>query len=167
MRSLKASFPAYRLPLEQDRLAREFRDAVENDDVQRLQDVIDLGMDVNWRCPGELPPLFTAILHGRLQIVQTLIQRGAAINPGQRFGVHGDDQVLNQWGQTPLYFACRLGQLAVAKQLVESGADVDATNLRHKTALHGAVEGGHRDVFEWLLNEGAAPPSGENSMPMI
>ena len=54
-------------------------------------------------------------------------------------------------GRTALHRAAAKGDLAIVRALVNAGADVRATDVKLRTALHGAVKGGHVDTVEFLL----------------
>lgn len=58
---------------------------------------------------------------------------------------------LNAQYNNVLHFAAKTGQLPVVKQLLELGADVDARNNNHSTALVLAAKNGHIDVVGLLL----------------
>lgn len=53
-------------------------------------------------------------------------------------------------------FACRSGQLEIAKDLLGRGADPSATSPANTTALEWAVENEHHEVARWL---NALPPT--------
>jgi ankyrin repeat protein len=55
------------------------------------------------------------------------------------------------------YIACRNGELAVAKLLLDHGAAIDAKGYFGATGLHWAAHNGHGDVVRWLLDRGASP----------
>lgn len=58
-----------------------------------------------------------------------------------------------------IHFAASKGNLALVQMLVEEGADISRRDRYHDrgndTAIIAAVEGGHPDVVEYLLSEGA------------
>lgn len=66
---------------------------------------------------------------------------------------------LDKTGRTPLHAAAQHGQEAVAKYLIERGADVNS--LGHwscgTTPLHLAAAGGHLEMTRLLLAAGADP----------
>lgn len=60
--------------------------------------------------------------------------------------------------------SARSGDLGVARSLIRRGAEVNATDIRGVTSLDLAVWHGHRDLAEFLVDNGAVrsgaqPPS--------
>ena len=53
--------------------------------------------------------------------------------------------------------AVNFGSLAIARTLLDGGADVDARNADGATALHGAAFFGRAEALELLLDNGADP----------
>jgi len=86
----------------------------------------------------------TAFPEVGLEIVKELLGKGACPNDMT-------DGNLN----TPLMKAASTGQTAVVKELVQKGANVDATHVSGYTALMFAAENGHLDVVRVLLEMGA------------
>jgi len=84
-----------------------------------------------------LSPLHAAVETGDLSRVQALVDDGADIEQAQ--GV---------WAQTPLYRAAEKGHVAVARYLVERGANKEATAYNRQTPLHVAVLQGKRVAAE-------------------
>jgi ankyrin repeat protein len=56
---------------------------------------------------------------------------------------------------TPLSWAAFVGEVGIAELLIQSGADVNATNRDRGTALHGAAFFGKVEVAELLIGKGA------------
>lgn len=55
-------------------------------------------------------------------------------------------------GWTPLQLAAEAGSYYAVRSLVKAGAIVNNTDMSYgRTALHIAVEGGHKDIVEFLL----------------
>ncbi|XP_012528850.1 nuclear factor NF-kappa-B p100 subunit isoform X2 [Monomorium pharaonis] len=55
-------------------------------------------------------------------------------------------------GWTSLQLAAKAGSYYAVRALVKAGADVNSTDMTYgRTALHIAVEGGHKDIVEFLL----------------
>jgi len=87
-------------------------------------------------------PLHSATLHGRVQVVKYLLEKGAKVN------------VQNLAGMTPLHFAAREGFLEVATILLSHNADVNIRNSQGWTALKWALEMDHADIADLLRKQG-------------
>ncbi|BCS21467.1 uncharacterized protein APUU_21899S [Aspergillus puulaauensis] len=61
----------------------------------------------------------------------------------------------NAMGATGLHLACQYGHLAVAKELLNGRAEVDAKDKYEESALIRASCAGHDDIVEFLLSQGA------------
>ena len=95
-----------------------------------------------------MPPLSVSARSGRHGVARVLIQRGAKVD--------GVNDKLN----TPLWFACQSparaeDRMAVAKLLMEAGADVNRRCEYGTTALHFAAWRGPAAMVELLLAHGA------------
>lgn len=69
-----------------------------------------------------------------------------------------DSNHINQPGRyqdTPLILACRRGEVAVAKDLIEAGADIHHSNMDGTTALWACVVSDCFDLAEQLLEAGS------------
>ncbi len=88
-------------------------------------------------------PLNRAAWHGRLEVGQCLLDRGANINTR-------DDK-----RDTPLINTLREGHVEFARILLERGAVIDAQNNSGKTVLHFAAEEGYTQAVQLLLEHGA------------
>ena len=71
-------------------------------------------------------------------------------------------QVDRPWDDDPdpangsrLYYACYVGLLAPAQDLIDKGADVNAKGGHYNSALSAASAAGHREIVELLLDKGA------------
>ena len=70
----------------------------------------------------------------------------------------GNEQIGNQGGFTALHFAAREGHIEVARQLVDSGVDIDhLTEGDESSPLLVAVINGNYDLARMLLERGADP----------
>lgn len=98
------------------------------------------GLDVNAVNAAGETPLMLAALKGRLDWVQTLAQRGAAIN---------------REGWTPLHYACSGPDNGVASWLLAQGAAIDALSPNGSTPLMLAAGYGGISTAEILLKAGA------------
>ena len=120
--------------------------ACEDDNIEDVEILLNLGADVNEKNHLQWTPLHMAAYYGRFEIAKLLIQNGADID------TMCDDQV------TPLHFAADNGQCGhskTAELLLQNGADVDAQDKVYDTPLHDAAFNGYPEVVEVLLKHGA------------
>jgi ankyrin repeat protein len=75
--------------------------------------------------------------------------------PTTKKGVNSADVYTENSEQTPLYQACYNGHESIARLLVESGVDVNATSKGEQTALHQACYNGHESIARLLVERGA------------
>jgi len=115
--------------------------------------------------------LMAAVYRGHRQVVQTLLERGAATDifasaATGRFGplrlnlVDGADvNGIAYDGWTALHLAAFFGHFDAAVVLLDAGADVHAVsrNSLKNTPLHAATAGKHSDVALLLIERGADP----------
>jgi ankyrin repeat protein len=88
-------------------------------------------------------PLLVALIKGRDEVAELLLERGASVS-AQRAG-----------GQTPLWWAAVNGSTALVRLLLEAGADPAAADQWRGTPMHQAVKGGAPEVAALLLDAGA------------
>jgi ankyrin repeat protein len=134
--------------------------------------LLDRGADVDaaetW---GGTTALMWAIAEHHAEAVELLVTRGANVNvvskavSGRGRGAEGrapadfdteaERIAYANGGLTPLHFAAREGELAIAQRLVEAGAVLDAVAADGKTPLNLAIYNGHYDVAAMLVERGA------------
>lgn len=102
--------------------------------------------------------LVAAIRAGRLSGVVIAIEDGGDIEEADIHGHRG----------LPLRTACFEGNMAIIRELLRCGADVNAMASDGPGApLRLALRGGHREVAALLLQQGAEVPPGLNIDPAI
>lgn len=87
--------------------------------------------------------LFTAILKGRIAVVQSLLSQGVNVN------------VRTISGKTPLMAACFKGYSDIVQLLVDNGADTNAKDSKGDNALKIATRAGYTRIVELLKKAGA------------
>jgi ankyrin repeat protein len=90
-------------------------------------------------------PLHLAAFFGNPELIQALLDRGAAV----------DARSGNAMTNTPLHAAVAGGKTENVEALAKRGADVNAQQSGGWTALHGAAQAGNREMVEVLLASGA------------
>ncbi|RFN54379.1 hypothetical protein FIE12Z_1506 [Fusarium flagelliforme] len=94
--------------------------------------------------------VFTAAVFGLGSLIDLLIDQGMNLALNEK----------SNTGHTPLYLASLFGHSAMAKKLLNRGADADVVCGSFGNALQAACFRGHVDVVETLLNHRAAPKPG-------
>ncbi len=115
-------------------------------DTARLRELIN--EDANVINAGEdygMAPLHWAARAGSMQCAETLLERGALINP------------LNKARRTPLQLAAETDQADMIRLLARHNADLNTQDRKGRTPLHRATYQGCVDAAETLLEVGADP----------
>ena len=145
--------------------------ACTNGNATLVELLLDAGADPNTALPGGETALMTAARTGRIGPVRALLARGADFHTK----VHGMGR--QEWAganaflarmadptifdfetkpsQTALIWAAAEGHAEVVSELIEAGADFEATLDSGFTPLLFAVRNGHIEVVRILLNAGA------------
>ena len=103
---------------------------------------IDHGADLSDE-NGTIMPLGLAARHARTQIIQLLIESGAAVN-----GVE-------ESGKTALHVASSSGHRDAVEALIKYGANVRVLDKAGNTPLHEAARHGHVQIAQYLVENGA------------
>lgn len=127
--------------------------------VEMIGLLIDRGCAVDAANNIGRTPLMAAVEANQLAAVEKLLALGAdpniaAVKPNSEdkpslFSADSDES-------TALILAAKEGRLEIAKQLLESGANVNATDSRNLSALEWAKRNGHRELDELLVAAGAS-----------
>jgi len=110
-------------------LNEQLIEAIINNGIDEVLELIEKGADVRARSQWGKTPLHYACSYGRTELVLKLIKKGADIGASDK------------WGQTPLHYACVYGNSELALMLIEKGADV------------GARTNGGSTPFDWASEE--------------
>ncbi|MDO8704035.1 MAG: ankyrin repeat domain-containing protein [Sulfuricaulis sp.] len=87
--------------------------------------------------------LFTAILKGRIAVVQSLLNQGVNVN------------VRTISGKSPLMAAAYKGYSDIIQMLLDNGAEVNAQDGRGDSAVKISMRGGYTRITELLKKAGA------------
>jgi ankyrin repeat protein len=117
--------------------------AARHGDLNKVQEFIDAGADVNKAKDTGATPLFVASQKGHLEVVRALIAAGADVNKA------------NDTGATPLFIAYQHGHLDVVHALIDAGADVNKATNMGNTPLFLASHEGDLDNVHALIAAGA------------
>lgn len=92
----------------------------------------------------ELTDLEFASVHGRIEIIEILLETGADVNARNPL-----------WTSTPLMAATSGGHVKAVRFLIDYGADLEAKDSLGRNCLFTAVEFRYRKILQVLLNAGA------------
>jgi len=156
-------------------LGRRLSRAVSRGEIIFVERLLAEGADPNYESIFRLKPLLSARKHHLTSIMLALIEAGADIRmlfPSLGWFVQegetaivkllleagiGPDDMKGKHGETALIAACKAGQLAETRLLIEAGADVNAMTSTKiaLTPLIGASLAGKSKVVVMLLAAGA------------
>lgn len=134
----------------------DFFAAIRSDNGEAVSALLGRGFDGNTRDPNGLHGLHLAVTGKSLKAAAALLDWAKI-----------DVEPRNKADESPLMLAALDGNLALAKQLIAKGADVNKTGW---TPLHYAATRGHSDVMTLLLDNfayvDAASPNGTTPLMM-
>lgn len=103
-----------------------------------VQELLKNGTNVNAACLDGTTALYWALTYSRYEIMQDLIRAGA-------------DMTLTYFGESCLMLVSQQGNMMVVKELIDSGANVNAAHKDNITPLYKAACNGHTPVVQHLL----------------
>jgi ankyrin repeat protein len=148
--------PPPRPPVELDRPPNQrLLDAATEGDLVAVQRALADDADVDAAIEGGdydgCSALIMALMRRRFDVAAYLIEQGADVNY-KRPARHTPDRTR---GQTPLWWAANHGHLALARMLLERGADVNTPDHHGGTPLTQAASSGHLEMVRYLVKMGA------------
>jgi uncharacterized protein len=121
-----------------------FAGCVAEGNVELVKRYLEVGFSPNTRTRVGVPVLSVAVRGRHREVVALLIEHGADI-----------DAVSGDRGNTAIMDAAAEGDVAVVRNLIHAGADLDVRSKNNQTALILAVGRGLVDVAEALIEGGA------------
>ena len=125
---------------ENDKLYNKFWQAVDQGNIDQVNEFIKLGLDINKPDDDDVTPLLKAAQEGYLEVVLALLNAGAIVNI-----THGSND-------TPLYTAAQNGHIEVVRILIKNGASMD--NVKERGFLFSAAKNGNIEVLQALFEAG-------------
>ena len=124
-------------------LGKKLIEVCANGEKKDVEELIDMGADVNAKDIDNRTALMEASMIGNKEVMEVLIQNGANVNA----------KCSNDW--TALMFASYNGYEECAELLIQNEADVNARNRDGGTALMLALVKGRKNVVQLLISKGA------------
>ncbi|MGZ5446001.1 MAG: ankyrin repeat domain-containing protein [Thermoanaerobaculia bacterium] len=148
----------------------DLADAIQAGDAARVGALLDADPALLNVREGDVTPLLLAIYHGKADIARLLVERGAPVSFGEACAL-GDESRARQLldadpnvlhartadGYPPVGMAIFFGHGALARWLIEKGADVNAPaeNAQRVAPVHAAAAACDRETMRMLLERGA------------
>lgn len=114
-------------------------DAVYNNDIKRLEQLIKQGVNINIQNQKKQSPIMVATYNNNIKMVEMLFKNGADVN------------LQDDYKNTPFLYAGATGQLEILKIIYTKADAIKPLNRYGGNALIPACEKGHVEVVEFLL----------------
>ncbi|BBB26731.1 ankyrin repeat domain-containing protein [Amphritea japonica] len=123
--------------------ATELVGAAVNQDLERVEQLIQQGVDLNVLDEEEgLAALHVAVLNNDLKLARLLLENGADINL----------KTMNQY--SPIHIGAQAGSFEVIEYLVQLGIDINTLDGDGDSVLQHALYGENVELSNWLLDQG-------------
>jgi ankyrin repeat protein len=122
-------------------LIKNIFDAIENNDINKVEEFLNNGVNIDIKDVNGYTPLHNAIIKGNIEIVKLLLDKGAHINARD-----------NHFNETPLFIAAKTGKQKIVELLLEKGADVTISDKNNYTPLYIAAKNGYTEIVQLLLD---------------
>jgi|SRR5438874_10520744 len=156
----------------------ELIEAVQKGDSKAVAALLDEDRSLLSAKSGSVSAAVLAMYHGHPEIAQLFTERGAELTFAEACAVgdrkraiallDGDPSLLNKYaedGYPPVELAIFFRHPALARELIERGADVNAAakNPQRVAPVHAAVTVGDFETMRLLLERGANPNARQES----
>jgi hypothetical protein len=123
--------------------------AVESGDIDKIKKLLAKGEDINSRNKYNWTPLIQAIRCRQTEAALFLIEQGADVKLQARWGPRSEPEV-----ESAIRWAAMQGDLAVLRQLIAAGANVDTRDGQGMTPAMFAANRGYIDLLQALIDAG-------------
>lgn len=150
----------------------ELTDAIQQGDSSRVTALLDGNPALLQTAENGVTPILLALYHGKAELARLMADRGAPLSFAEACAL-GDLEAVKRMlaadrsqlevrtadGFPPFALSVFFRQPAVARYLVEQGADVNAAadNAMHVAPVHAAATTQNREMMRLLLEHGANP----------
>jgi len=154
-------------------------DACANGYIDIIILLINKGCDINSRANDMVTPLHVATINNHLDVIPVLTERGSNIESKDAAGLTAlhyacednfyaiaaltlldkgaNIEARTNNKKTPIHYACKNGSFEILQLLLKYKANLNATALNDKNALHFAAYYNHPDICIFLINQGMNP----------
>jgi len=148
----------------------ELTDAIKAGDAGRVAALLDADPSLLQSSENNVTPILLAIYHGKRDIAQLLVDRGAPVSFGEAVALGDADRVKAMLADDPQLLHSRtadgypaaglsifFGHPELARWLIQQGADVNAAaaNPQRVAPVHAAAAVCDRETMQLLLDRGA------------
>lgn len=121
----------------------DLHQAIKQNDIKRLKQILDAGIDVDAANQDNQSPLMVAAYLGNIDVLKLLLKSGASIN------------LTDETGRSPLIYAISGGKIKSVSELLYQGANVNQTDAKGNSPLHYAAKLNNHSIVSLLLSNGA------------
>jgi uncharacterized protein len=141
----------------------ELFDAIKRNDAAAVAALLDEDPALLDSSANDITPVLFAVYHGHAELAELFTARGAQLSAaelaalGDRRALDGDVNAYSKDGFPLLGLAIFFRRPALARELIERGADVNARarNQAQVMPVHAAAAQGDRETMALLLDRGA------------
>ncbi|HNI98888.1 MAG TPA: ankyrin repeat domain-containing protein [Leptospiraceae bacterium] len=135
---------------ENTELNDELFEAVQENDCERVSELLEAGADPNARDYAECTPLHRAEYDEHFETVKILMDHGA--DPNLKCMENAEEGGL---GESPLHWFAGMNCFKSLQYIIDHGADINIEDMYGSTALHKACEHGYAETARYLMEKGA------------
>lgn len=124
-------------------LMQHLNEAAKTNNVAYINQLVEMGVDVNQTVWNDETPLMVAISNNNLEAVKLMVEKGAKL------------ELADYSGSTPLMYAVHVNNFEIVEFLLKQGADINHRNYSGISPFIIAVEHNNTDMAKFLMKSGA------------